>query len=184
MMKASTDKPLSYCTPGAGTIYPLYIERINTHLHTKNLQVPYPGFGQCLTDLAGDRVDFAIMPIAGPFPDFVSTGKIRALAVLGDKPNARFPKLPLASATKGFESLSFSQLWSAVHVSSAVPAPIVDQLNKAILAALAKPEVRKSLEATGASMFEPMTPQQAHTFYLADVKVLGASAQAAGFVKQ
>lgn len=184
LMKAPTDKPLSYCTPGAGTIYPLFVERINSHLHTKNLQVPYPGFGQCLTDLAGERIDFAVLPIAGPFPDFVTNGKIRALAVLGDKPNARFPKLPLASATKGFENLSFSQLWSAVHVSNSVPAPIVEQLNKAVLAALAKPEVRKSIESSGATIFEPMSVQQAHTFYLNDVKVLSSLVQSVGFVKQ
>ncbi len=183
LMKAKTDKPLSYCTPGAGTIYPLIVERINSQLQTKNLQVPYPGFGQCLTDLAGERIDFAILPIAGPFPDFVESGKIRGLAVLSDKPNVRFPKMPLANATKGFENLNFS-LWSAVHVSSAVPAPIVQQLSKAVLAALAKPEIRKSIEASGASLFEPMTVQQAHAYYLNDVKQLGALTQAAGFVQQ
>ena len=183
MMKANTDKPLSYCTPGAGTIYPLIVERINSQVQTKNLQVPYPGFGQCLTDLVGERIDFAVLPIAGPFPDFVESGKIRGLAVLSDKPNARFSKIPLASATKGLESMNFS-LWSAVHVSSAVPAPIVEQLNKAVLAALAKPEVRKAIEATGASVFEPMTTQQAHSFYLDDVKVLGSLAKASGFVPQ
>ncbi len=183
LMKTPTDKPLSYCTPGAGTIYPLIVDRINSQLQTKNLQVPYPGFGQCLTDLVGERIDFAVLPIAGPFPDFVETGKIRGLAVLSDKPNARFPKIPLGSATKGLENMSFS-LWSAVHVNSAVPAPIVEQLNKAVLAALAKPEVRKSIEAMGASVFEPMTTQQAHAFYLNDVKLLGSLTQAAGFVRQ
>jgi len=75
-------------------------------------------------------------------------------------------------------------LWSAVHVSSAVPAPIVEQLNKAVLAALAKPEVRKSIEATGANVFEPTTVKQAHAFYLDDVKVLGSLAKASGFVPQ
>ena len=183
LMKTNSEKPLSYCTPGAGTIYPLIVDRINNQVHTKNLQVPYPGFGQCLTDLVGGRIDFAVLPIAGPFPDFVESGKIRGLAVFSDKPNARFPKMPLANATKGFENMNIS-LWSAVHVSSAVPAPIVEQLSKAVSAALAKPEVRKSIEATGANVFEPMSAQQAHAFYLADVKTLAASAQSAGFVPQ
>ena len=183
LMKTNSDKPLTYCTPGAGTIYPLIVERINSQLQTKNLQVPYPGFGQCLTDLVGERVDFAVLPIAGPFPDFIESGKIRGLILLSDKPNPRFPKVPLASSIKGLENVNFS-LWSAVHVSSAVPAPIVEQLNKAVLAALAKPEVRKSIEATGASVFEPMSVQQAHSFYLNDVKVLGSLAKASGFVPQ
>lgn len=183
LMKATNDKPLSYCTPGVGTIYQLIVDRMNTLLQTKNLQVPYPGFGQCLTDLVGGRIDFAVLPIAGPFPDFVETGKIRGLAVLSDKPNARFPKMPLANATKGLESMNFSA-WMGVHVNSAVPAPIVEQLNKAVLAALAKPEVRKSIEATGASIFEPMTPQQAHAYYLNSAKLLGALAQAAGLSRQ
>ncbi len=129
------------------------------------------------------RVDFALLPIAGPFPDYLESGKIRGLAVLSDKPNARFPKIPLASATKGLENMNFS-LWSAVHVSSAVPAPIVEQLNKAVLAALAKPEVRKSIEARGSSVFEPMSVQQAHAYYLDDVKTLGSLAKASGFVPQ
>ncbi len=51
LMKTNSEKPLSYCTPGAGTIYPLIVDRINNQVHTKNLQVPYPGIGQCLTDL-------------------------------------------------------------------------------------------------------------------------------------
>jgi tripartite-type tricarboxylate transporter receptor subunit TctC len=183
MMLANSDKPLTYCTPGTGTIYPLIVDRINKQLQTKNLQVPYQGFGQCLTDLVGGRIDFALLPIAGPFPDFVESGKIRGLAVLSEKPNARFPKMPLGSATKGFENMNIA-LWSAVHVSSTVPVPIVEQLSKAVLAALAKPEIRKAIEATGASVFDPISIQQAHSFYLADVKTLGALAQAAGFVQQ
>ena len=183
LMKTPGSKPLSYCTPGTGTIYPLMVERMNNQLQTNNLQVPYPGFGQCLTDLVGDRIDFAFLPIAGPFPDFVQNGKIRGLAVLSDKPNPRFPKMPLATAIKGFESLNFL-LWSAVHVNAAVPMPIVEQLNKAIMTAMAKPEMRKAIEAQGATPFAPMTTQQAHAFYMNDAKALGAAAVAVGFVKQ
>jgi tripartite-type tricarboxylate transporter receptor subunit TctC len=183
LMKAQSSKPLSYCTPGLGTIYPLIVERMNAMVQTKNLQVPYPGFGQCLNDIAGSVVDFAVVPIAGPFPGYVDNGSVRALAVLSDKPNTRLPKVPLAGATAGFEGLTFS-LWSAVHVNAKVPDAIVDQLNKAVVAALAKPEVRKTLEATGATIFEPMTPQQAQAYYLKDVQLLESLAKLVGVTKQ
>ncbi len=183
LMKSQTAKPLSYCTPGLGTIYPLIVERMNAMVQTKNLQVPYPGFGQCLNDIAGGVVDFAVVPIAGPFPGYVDNGSVRALAVLSDKPNPRVPKVPLAKETKGFEGLNFS-LWSAVHVNAKVPDAVVEQLGKAVLAALAKPEVRKTLEATGATIFEPMTPAQAHALYLKDVQQLEALAKTVGVTKQ
>jgi tripartite-type tricarboxylate transporter receptor subunit TctC len=145
--------------------------------------VPYPGFGQCLNDIAGGVVDFAVVPIACPFPGYVDNGSVRALAVLSDKPNPRVPKVPLANATKGLESLNFS-LWSAIHVNAKVPDATVDQLNKAILAALAKPEVRKTLEATGATLFDAMTPQQAQAYYLKDVQLLESLAKSVGATKQ
>lgn len=183
LMKAQTAKPLSYCTPGLGTIYPLIVERMNALVQTKNLQVPYPGFGQCLNDIAGGVVDFAVVPIAGPFPGYVDNGSVRALAVLNDKPNARLPKVPLASATKGFEDLNFL-LWSAVHVNAKVSDAVVEQLNKAVIAALAKPEVRRTLEATGGTVFEPMTAQQAQAYYLKDVQALEALSKSMGVTKQ
>jgi tripartite-type tricarboxylate transporter receptor subunit TctC len=183
LMKSPTTKPLSYCTPGTGTIYPLIVERMNAMVQTKNLQVPYAGFGQCLNDVAGGVVDFSVVPIAGPFPGFVDKGSVRALAVLSDKPNPRLPTVPLANLTKGFEGFTFS-LWSAVHVSAKVPDAIVEQLNKATLAALAKPEVRKTLEASGATLFDPMTVQQAHAYYLKDVKLLEALSKSVGIVQQ
>lgn len=183
LMKSQSAKPLTYCTPGLGTIYPLIVERMNALVQTKNLQVPYPGFGQCLNDIAGNVVDFAIVPIAGPFPGYVDKGLVRALAVLSDKPNPRLAKVPLAGATKGLESLNFS-LWSAIHVSAKVPDAIVDQLNKAVVAVLANPEVRKTLEATGATVFDAMTPQQAHAYYLKDVQLLESLAKSVGVTKQ
>lgn len=183
LMKSSSDKPLSYCTPGAGSIYQLMVDRMNRQVQTKNLQVPYPGFGKCLPDMVGGLVDFAILPIAAPFTDFVASGKVRGLAVFGDKPNSRFPNLPLVSASKGLEGMAFSG-WFGIHVNSAVPAPVVEQLNKAVLAALTKPEVRNALEASGGTIFHPMTPQQAQAYYIDSAKQIESMAQASGVTKQ
>lgn len=182
-LQKPTDKPLSYCSPGVGTMYHVVVEQMNNVLKTKSLHVPYPGFGQCLNDLAGGVVDFALLPIAGPFPGFVDKGAIKALAVLSDKPNSRYPNLPLAMATKGFDKFNYV-LWSAVHVSKKVPDAVVEQINKGVLTAMAKPEFRKAIEATGASLYDPMTPQQAHAYYLKDVEAMTLMSKLAGITKK
>lgn len=183
LLKSSGDKPLSYCTPGIGSVYQLVVERMSRQLQAKALHVPYPGFPKCVTDMMGGVVDFAVLPIGGPYPDFVSSGKLRGLAVLSDKPSARFPELPLASATKGFEGMNYSA-WLAVHVNPAVPDAIVEQLNKAVLAALAKPEVRKIFASTGGTIYDPMTPQQAHAYYIKNAMQLDEMVRESGVTKQ
>ena len=108
LMKASADKPLTYCSPGNGSLYHLIGERLNATAGVKSVHVPYSGFAQCMTDLVGGNVDFAFLPLAGPFPGAVDAGGIRAVAMLSNAPSARFPKVPVASATKGFDGFAFS----------------------------------------------------------------------------
>lgn len=182
LMKSSP-KPLSYCTPGLGTLYPVVVEKMSAMAKAKALHVPYPAFGACLNDIAGGTVDFAVVPIAGPFPGFVDNGSVKAIAVLSGTPSARLPKVPLASATKGFENLQAS-VWAGFHVSAKTPDAVVEVLNKAIYAALAKPEVRGPIEAGGATVFAPMTPKQVNDFYLKDAHEIEAVAKGMGFTKQ
>lgn len=182
-IQSTTDKPLSYCTPGVGTMYHLVMEQIMSNLKGKTLHVPYAGFGQCLNDMAGGNVDVALMPIAGPIPGFVDKGAIRAIAVFNDKPSLRLPNVPLANATKGFENYNYV-LWSALHVSNKVPDAVVARLHTAIQSALSKPELRKAIEAPGATVFDPMTSQQAHAFYLKDAESMEKMAKMVGVTKQ
>lgn len=182
LMKSSS-KPLTYCTPGLGTLYPVVVEKLSAIAQAKALQVPYPGFGQCLNDIAGGVVDFAIVPIAGPYPGFVDSGQVKAIAVLSDTPNQRLPKVPLVTATKGYENLRIS-VWAAFHVHAKTPDAVVESLNKAVYAALAKPEVRGPIEAGGTTLFAPMTPKQANDYFLKDAREIEALAKGMGISKQ
>ena len=182
-LQSKEGKPLSYCTPGVGTIYHMVIEQISANLNLLNTHVPYPGFGQCLNDMAGGNVDFALIPVAGPFPGFVEKGVIRGLAVFSSKPSPKLPNLPLANATKGFENYNF-ELWSAVHVSNKVPDAVVNKIHAAVMSSLSKPELRKSLEAPGATVYEPMSPQQAQEFILKDAEAMQKMARLVGVAKK
>lgn len=182
-MQNTAEKPLSFCSPGMGSMYHIVMEQISANLKGQYLHVPYPGFGQCINDMAGGNVDLALLPIAGALPGFVDKGVIRAIAVFSDKPSSRLPAVPLASATKGFESYNLA-LWSALFVSNKVPDAIVAKLNTVVMNALSKPELRKSIEGPGATVFDPATPQQAHAYYLKDAEITEKMAKVAGVTKK
>ncbi len=183
LMKTSADKPLTYCSPGNGSLYHLIGERLNSTAGVKSVHVPYSGFPQCLTDLVGGNVDFAFLPLAGPFPGMVDSGGIRAVAMLSSSPSARFPKVPIASATKGFEEFKFS-IWSAVQVNSQVPDAAAEVLNQHVNAALAKPEVRAAIEQAGAVVSPSMTLKQAQDEYQKEIALYTAMFKSAGLSKQ
>jgi tripartite-type tricarboxylate transporter receptor subunit TctC len=183
LMKANADKPLTFCSPGNGSLYHLIGEKLNATAGVKSVHVPYSGFPQCMTDLIGGNIDFAVLPLAGPFPGAVDSGGIRAIAMLSNAPSTRFPKVPVASATKGFEGFVFS-VWSAVHVNGKVPDAAAEVLNQHVNAALAKPEVRSAIEQSGAAVSPSMTLKQAQDEYQKEIALYTSMFKAVGLTKQ
>lgn len=183
LLKANAAKPLTYCTPGIGSLYHLVGERLNMVTGAKSVHVPYTGFPQCATDVVGGQVDFAFLAVGGPFPGFVDNGSLKAIAVLGDAPNPRLPKVPVASASKGFEEFKFS-VWVGLHVNGKVPDAAADVLNKAAYAALARPEVRTSIESTGGVIGAPLNLQQAQAAYLREIDLYQNIAKTVGLARQ
>jgi tripartite-type tricarboxylate transporter receptor subunit TctC len=184
LMKSHADKPLSYCSPGNGSLYHLISEKMNATAGVKSVHVPYNGFAQCLTDLmGGTTIDFAFLPLAGPFPGAVDSGGIKAISMLSETPSSRFPKVSLASATKGFDGFVFS-IWAGIHVNGKVPEAAAELLHKHANAALAKPEVRAAIEQTGSVVSGPMTLKQAQDDYLKEIQVYTAIFKSVGLPKQ
>jgi tripartite-type tricarboxylate transporter receptor subunit TctC len=184
LMKGSADKPLSYCSPGTGSLYHLIGEKLSAIAGVKSVHAPYNGFPQCVNDLVGDStVDFAFLPLAGPFPGFIDSGNIKALAVLSTTPTGRFPKLATSSATKGFEDFAFS-IWAGIQVNGKVPDSVAEVLLKHAAAALAKPEVRMAIEKTGSVLTQPMTLKQVQDEYVKDIALYTAISKSVGLTKQ
>ena len=183
LAKKNADKPLSYCTPGLGSLYHLMGEKLNALAGTKSLHVPYNGFPQCVTNLVGGQIDFAFLPIAASFPGFVDSGGMKIIAVAATTPAVRFPKAPLIKNNKGFEDFSFS-IWQGIHVNAKTPDDVVNTLNKATYAALAMPETRKTIEATGAVVIEPMNIAQMNAFYAREIAMYQAIAKSINLMQQ
>ncbi len=183
LAKKATNKPLSYCTSGIGSNYHLMAERFNAVTGMKGLHVPYNGFPQCATDLIGQVIDYAFLPISGPFPAYVDNGNVKMLGVTGSKTNQRFTKAPLIKNEKGLDDFVFNA-WSALHVSSKVSDDVVSALHKSAQAALETESVKASFAANGASFFGPMSPSEAHALYLREVAAYRAIAKSINLQQQ
>jgi tripartite-type tricarboxylate transporter receptor subunit TctC len=184
LLKASSARTLAYCTPGIGSQYHLIGERLAALAGAAAQHVPYSGLTQCVNDLiGGTTVDFALVPIAGPFPGFIDKGTIKPIAVLSGAPSTRLPKVPLASATPGFESLAFTA-WAAVQVSAHVPDRVVDLLHRHVSAALAKPELRAAMETSGSPVPPQASLQQAQQEYLNEIRLYTSIAKAVGLQRK
>jgi tripartite-type tricarboxylate transporter receptor subunit TctC len=178
-----SDKPLSYGSPGVGSLYHLMAAKMTQMVGGQSLHAPYPGIAQVAQAVAGGHLDFAFMPMAGPFPGFVDSGTIKGLAVSSTEPLARLPKLPTMRSTKGFEDFVFS-IWAGVQTGAKVPDNVAAVLHKSAYAALTNPEVKKQLEASGTVLVAPMTIPELNAFYVREIATYRAIAKSVNLEAQ
>jgi tripartite-type tricarboxylate transporter receptor subunit TctC len=142
--------------------------------------VPFKATPELIGALRGKQVDVGV-EILGPALTQIKAGAFRALAVTGKKRSSALPDVPTAveAGVKGFEASS----WNALAVPGKTPRPAIDRLNKDILAALAKPEVKKKLADLNIDA-DQSTPEEAAQLLASDIKRWGAVIEKAGIPKQ
>jgi tripartite-type tricarboxylate transporter receptor subunit TctC len=163
-----SDKPLSFGSTGVGSLYHLMAEKALQTAGAQGLHAPYSGMAPYLKDLMGGVIDFAVVPLVGPVLGAIDGGQIKALAVASSQPLARLPKLPLASATKGFEDYQFS-IWIGIATTAKMPEAPLAALHKAAYTALGNPDIRKIVETAGSTVAESMTQAQLDDFYKKEI---------------
>jgi tripartite-type tricarboxylate transporter receptor subunit TctC len=146
---------LSYASAGPATSAHLSGALFEKLAQVQLVHVPYRGSSQSVLDLVEGRVDMQFGTIP-PTLALVRDGRVRALAVTGDKRSAVLPDVPTIGETvPGYES----SLWQAVVVPAATPPAIIARLNQEIVAVLASADVKSMLEKQGIEL-EPSTPAQ------------------------
>jgi tripartite-type tricarboxylate transporter receptor subunit TctC len=123
-------------------------ELFNAMAQIKMVHVPYRGQAPALTDLLGGQVQVLFATTPGT-TDFISTGKLRALAVTTASRAEVLPDLPtVGDFLPGYEA---SQ-WYGVCAPKNTPAAIIDRLNKEINAGLADPKIKARLADLGGTV--------------------------------
>jgi len=117
--------------------------------------VPYKGGGPAMVDLLAGNINL-IFATAASSVAHIKSGRIKALAVTTAKRSGLVPDLPtIAEAgVKDFEANN----WYGILAPAQTPRPIIDRLNKEIVAVLNAPDIKAFLFKQGLDV-APSTPE-------------------------
>jgi len=152
---------LTFSSSGVGNIQGITGELFNKVAGVKILQIPYKGAAPAIADVVAKRVSMTYQPGAPSLP-FITNKQMKPIAVTSTTPIAAFPSVPPIAQTPGFENFEMVN-WYGLFAPAGTPAPIVQQLNTAVVAILKDPEFIKTLERLGA-IPSPMTAEQFTAF--------------------
>ena len=107
---------------------------------------PYRGSAPMMADMLGNQIKAGVASI----PDFIENhkaGKVRIVAVIGDKRQAVLPDVPTFAelGIAGLEELPYYGLFAP----AGTPQPVLDRFNQALARVIAMPDVREQLTAMG-----------------------------------
>lgn len=144
VIKAAKAKPdtVTYGSIGSGSLGHLTLTLVQQTGGFKIVHIPYKGGGPMTVDVLGGQIELAIGTVALLTPH-VKGGKLRAIAVTGDKRSNALPDVP-ALSEQGFPGFS-ALAWWGVFAPPGVPKPVLDKFHAELVKVFNHPDVRKQL---------------------------------------
>jgi tripartite-type tricarboxylate transporter receptor subunit TctC len=144
-LKANPGK-MTFASSGSGSSDHLTAELFWQETATKGLHVPYKGGAPAITDLLGGQVDASFQNVNAVFQN-IKAGKLKALAVTGDKRSPVLPDVP-TMAEAGVKNVEVYS-WQALVGPKGLPADVRDRMHAATVAALNEPAVKQQFTTIG-----------------------------------
>jgi tripartite-type tricarboxylate transporter receptor subunit TctC len=138
---------LTFGSMGNGSGAHLAGELFKTRAGIDMLHVPFKGLSPMTTELLAGRVDLSIAPLPGLIAQQIASGNVRALGIASARRTPQLDSVP-TFAEGGVAGVE-ADAWSALFAPAKTPAPVIDQLYKAVAAAMAKETVRANLARQG-----------------------------------
>ena len=151
---------IGYASPGNGTIHQLGMELLSRRAGFPVRAIQYKGAGAAIVDILGGQVPIGPIDTIVALP-YVTSGKLKALAVLAPKRIPQLPNVPTA-AEAGVEGVEVFP-WVGLCAPRATPANIVARLSSDVREVVTSPEVSKRFTDLGMEPFAT-TPEQFATF--------------------
>jgi len=117
---------------------------------------PYRGSAPMMADMLGNQIKAGV----GSIPDFIENhkaGKLRIVAVIGDRRQAILPDVPTFAelGLAGLEDLPYY----GIFAPAGTPAPVIERMNQALARVLAMPDVKERLTQMGLTVgYQPQAP--------------------------
>jgi tripartite-type tricarboxylate transporter receptor subunit TctC len=137
---------LHYSSPGNGSPQHLTMELVKLDTGLDLLHIPYKGSAGAASDLVAGHVQASVAALQTMAP-FVTSGRLKMLAVLSSERSTAFPDVPT------MKELGHPQLvietWYGLFAPAGTPRENVARLNTEVNAILQLPEIREALAKQG-----------------------------------
>jgi tripartite-type tricarboxylate transporter receptor subunit TctC len=158
LIEAAKSKPgtLNYSSAGLGSATGIAAELFKQVTKTELVSVPHRGLPESQTSvIRGDvAMAFTFFNVGG---DLIQGGKLRAVAVTGDKRMSQLPDVP-TFAEAGLPEFSYDA-WFGIMGPAGTPKPIVDKVSKDVAAALQAADMKARFDPQGANLVSS-TPEK------------------------
>jgi tripartite-type tricarboxylate transporter receptor subunit TctC len=162
VVAAAKAKPdtLTIGNVGNGSLGHLATILLNQAAGIQLVPVPYKGGGPLSMDVLGGQIDFAMASTAAQ-AQHVRGGKMRALALTGEKRSHTMPTVPTLTE-EGVPLVAHA--WWGILAPAGTPKPIIDKLVAELRKAIKLPEVDKFLTETQGMDVIAIGPEETRKF--------------------
>jgi tripartite-type tricarboxylate transporter receptor subunit TctC len=148
LIKANPGK-YNFASIGNGSLSQLAMEAIAIKAATRLVHLPYPSSPQAVTAIIRDDAQMGCLPAISVVPQ-AKAGQLKILAVSTAK---RSPYLPDVPTLKESGIDVEADAWMGLIAPGGMPKPMVDRINKDVVAIIKQPDVKQKL---GATLMEPV----------------------------
>lgn len=137
---------LSYASGGLGSPVHLVGEMLKAEAGVQINHIPYRGTGPAMNDIIAGHVDMGMNGLSASRPHILE-GRVRPLAVTGDRRAEAFPDVP-TFAELGLPGVELYTHWG-ILVRAGTPEPIISKLADAFNQAVLRPDLKDRLTELG-----------------------------------
>jgi tripartite-type tricarboxylate transporter receptor subunit TctC len=164
---------------GIGSANHLVCELFNSAIGVKAIHVPCREQGRTTQDMIAGRIDYQC-PLPTTMIPLIEANQVKGIAFLGKQRLASLPNLATAQeqGLANFEGMT----WDAFFLPKGTPAPIVQKLHDATVAAMETPSIIQRLSVIGAVLVAPerRTPEYLRKFVRSEIDKWAGPIRASG----
>ena len=168
---------LNFASGGNGSPMHIAGELFRTQGGVKMVHVPYKGAPPAIADVMGGQMHLAVVSLVSVLPQ-VRAGKLRAYGITTASPSRIAPDIAPLGRTKELAGFDLG-IWWGLFAPAQTPRPIVERLEREIIAVMGMEDVRTRLDQQGVTP-EPRPAAELARFMQAETIRIRKVVEAAG----